>query len=87
MRRTRATLERLPLRAAHPRLAALGALDAFGISLKVAWRVVAALLAAGARFDAADAEGSSPLRFALAQSSHARVVHTLLQAGAAFEEL
>lgn len=49
--------------------------------------VVAALLAAGARLDAADAEGSSPLRFALAQSNHARVAHALLQAGAAFEEL
>ena len=48
--------------------------------------VVDLLLAAGARPDAKDADGSTPLRFALAQSAHARVAHALLRAGTPFEE-
>ena len=47
---------------------------------------VQVLLAAGARPDAKDADGSTPLRFALAQSAHARVAHALLRAGTPFEE-
>ena len=46
--------------------------------------IVGALIAAGASVDAMDADGSTPLQFALADSGHARVAHRLLKSGASF---
>jgi ankyrin repeat protein len=47
--------------------------------------IVKALLAAGADVTVEDEGGNTPLRYVLAASEPAKIAHTLLQAGAAFE--